>query len=168
MALEVDRAAIYGSGSDMQPTGVKHHSGINAVSFAQKGQPSFAELVQMETQIALNNADVNAMSYAFNAGIRGYAKTALKFPQTAASGTIWESGNTVNGYPASVSNQIKAGDVFFGNWADLIIAMWGGLDITVDPTASAPAAAPGLSCSKMSTLTSVVPKASATAQPPDP
>ncbi|MDC6408908.1 phage major capsid protein [Xylella fastidiosa subsp. multiplex] len=37
-----------------------------------------------------------------------------------------ESGNTVNGYPASVSNQIKAGDVFFGNWADLIIAMWGG------------------------------------------
>lgn len=133
MALEVDRAAIYGSGSDMQPTGVKHHSGINAVSFAQKGQPTFAELVQMETQIALNNADVNAMSYAFNAGIRGYAKTALKFPQTAASGTIWESGNTVNGYPASVSNQIKAGDVFFGNWADLIIAMWGGLDITVDP-----------------------------------
>ncbi|AIC11952.1 phage major capsid protein [Xylella fastidiosa] len=133
MALEVDRAAIYGSGSDMQPTGVKHHSGINAVSFAQKGQPTFAELVQMETQIALNNADVNAMSYAFNAGIRGYAKTALKFPQTAASGTIWESGNTVNGYPASVSNQIKAGDVFFGNWTDLIIAMWGGLDITVDP-----------------------------------
>ncbi|HHW4685773.1 MAG TPA: phage major capsid protein [Xylella sp.] len=133
MALEVDRAAIYGSGSGTQPKGIKQHSGINAVPFAKKGAPSFAELVQMETQIALGNADVEAMSYAFNAGIRGYAKTALKFPETAASGTIWESGNTVNGYATSVSNQIQPGDVFFGNWADLIIAMWGGLDLMVDP-----------------------------------
>ncbi|MCD8465347.1 phage major capsid protein [Xylella taiwanensis] len=74
MALEVDRAAIYGSGSGTQPKGIKQHSGINAVLFTKPGCPSFAELVQMETQIALGNADVDAMSYAFNAGIRGYAK----------------------------------------------------------------------------------------------
>ncbi|EWS78796.1 hypothetical protein AF72_04285 [Xylella taiwanensis] len=74
MALEVDRAAIYRSGSDTQPKGIKQHSGINAVPFAKPGGPSFAELVRMETQITLGNTDANAMSYAFNAGIRGYAK----------------------------------------------------------------------------------------------
>ncbi|QAU25345.1 phage major capsid protein [Dyella sp. M7H15-1] len=133
MALQIDRAAIYGNGSTNQPKGVTLQTGINAVPFAAAGKPTFEELVEMETKIALGNADVESMAYAFNAGIRGYAKTALKFPGTAASGTIWEQGNTVNGYATSVSNQIEPGDVLFGNWADLIIAMWGGLDLTVDP-----------------------------------
>jgi HK97 family phage major capsid protein/HK97 family phage prohead protease len=133
MALEIDRVAIYGTGSTYQPKGVKNITGINAVDFATAGQPTFAELVNMETQIALDDADVEAMSYAFNAGIRGYMKTALKFPSTAASGTIWEPGNTVNGYATNVSNQLASGDVFFGNWMDLVIAMWGGLELTVDP-----------------------------------
>lgn len=132
MALEIDRVAIYGTGTTNQPRGVKNITGINAVTFAGTN-PTFAELVDMETQIALDDADVDAMSYSFNAGMRGYMKTALKFPDTAASGTIWEPGKTVNGYETNVSNQIAAGDAFFGNWQDLVIAMWGGLELTVDP-----------------------------------
>ena len=46
---------------------------------------------------------------------------------------IWEPGNTVNGYRTEVTNQIVTGDVFFGNFADLIVGLWGGLDLTVDP-----------------------------------
>lgn len=132
MALEIDRVALYGSGTANMPTGVLNMTGINAVLFAA-ANPTFAELVEMETAIALDDADVASMSYAANASFRGYAKTALKFPGTAASGTIWEPGNTVNGYDAVTSNQLAAGDVWFGNWAELIIAMWGGLDLTVDP-----------------------------------
>lgn len=133
MALEIDRVAIYGSGGEFQPKGLKNYSGINAVDFATASQPSFAELVNMETQIALDNADVDSMSYAFNAAIRGHAKTTLKFPGVNGAQTIWEPGNTVNGYATDVSNQIASGDVFFGNWQDLVVAMWGGLELTVDP-----------------------------------
>lgn len=133
MALEIDRVAIYGTGGEFQPKGMKNYSGINAVDFATAGQPTFAELVDMETQIALDNADVDSMSYAFNAAIRGHAKTTLKFPASAGSQTIWEPGNTVNGYGTDVSNQVATGDVFFGNWNDLVVAMWGGLELTVDP-----------------------------------
>ena len=133
MALEIDRVAIYGTGTEFQPKGVKNYTGINAVDFASAGQPSFAELVNMETQIALDNADVDGMSYAFNAAIRGHAKTTLKFPGVNGAQTIWEPGNTVNGYATDVSNQIATGDVFFGNWLDLVVAMWGGLELTVDP-----------------------------------
>lgn len=134
VALELDRVAIYGSGNEFQPKGLKNYSGINGVDFAAAGQPTYAELVAMETAIALDNADVDAMSYAFNAAIRGHAKTTLKF-SGVASGTIWEPGNTVNGYATDVSNQIETGDVFFGNWQDLVVAMWGGLELTVDPYA---------------------------------
>jgi HK97 family phage major capsid protein/HK97 family phage prohead protease len=133
MALGIDRAGIYGSGTAFQPLGVANMTGVNAVALATAGQPSFDELVDMETAIALDNADVGAMSYAFNAAVRGSLKKTKRFPDSASDATIWEQGNTVNGYATDVSNQIDSGDVLFGNWADLIIAMWGGLDITVDP-----------------------------------
>jgi HK97 family phage major capsid protein len=46
---------------------------------------------------------------------------------------VEQPGNTINGYRAIVSNQVTAGDLFFGNFADLLIGMYGGLDILVDP-----------------------------------
>jgi HK97 family phage major capsid protein/HK97 family phage prohead protease len=130
LALTIDKAGYYGTGSDHQPLGIANQPGINAVAFADV-QPTFAELVEMETQVALDNADVASMAYVGNAAFRGYAKTALKFPGIA--GTIWEPGNTVNGYRAEVTNQIETGDVFMGNFSDLLVAMWGGLELLVDP-----------------------------------
>jgi hypothetical protein len=57
-------------------------------------------------------------------------KTTLK--ASGVSGYLWEGGDSVNGYRAMVSNQIPTGKIVFGNWADLIIGMWGALDITTD------------------------------------
>ena len=50
----------------------------------------------------------------------------------------------LNGYDAVVSNNIRAdytkgtsagvcSGMAFGNWADLLIGLWGGLDLLVDP-----------------------------------
>lgn len=134
LALTMDKAGYYGTGSDHQPLGIANHTGINAVDF-DAVQPTFAELVSMETQIALDNADVSSMAYVGNAAFRGNAKTSLKFPAAAIAqgGTIWEPGNTVNGYRTEITNQVDTGDVFMGNFADLLIAMWGGLELLVDP-----------------------------------
>lgn len=86
----------------------------------------------MESEIAADNADIGQMGYIGNARFRGNCKTAPKFGAGTES-TIWEPGNTINGYQCEISNQIAQGDVFFGNFADMIIGMWGGLDLTVDP-----------------------------------
>ena len=134
IALKIDHAAYYGSGSANQPLGLKNISGINAVNFAADN-PTFAELVKMESEIASDNAEADRMAYVINAAMRGHAKTTARFGSGTES-TIWEVGNTMNGYRTEVTNQIANGDVFFGNFADLIIALWGGLDITVDPYSS--------------------------------
>lgn len=133
VAQAIDKAGYYGSGTGDEPRGLKNYTGINAVDFATAGKPTFAELVQMETEIATDNADVNSMAYVGNAAFRGYAKTTSKLSGGADQGLIWEPGGTVNGYRTEITNQIAAGDVFFGNFADLIIGLWGGLDLTVDP-----------------------------------
>ena len=142
MALEIDRAGFYGTGSSNQPRGIANYAGINAVDFGGTGgadaggpgnsKPTFAELVQMETEVAADNADVGAMAYILNARMRGHLKTTPKFG-SGTEATIWEPGNTVNGYGTEVTNQVANDDVFFGNFADLLVGMWGGIEINVDP-----------------------------------
>lgn len=131
MSQAIDYAGWYGTGADGQPKGIKNYTGINAADFAGVN-PTFAELVNMESLIAADNADVDRMAYVMNAMMRGHCKTTPKFG-AGTEATIWEQGGTVNGYRSEITNQIVTGDVFFGNFADLVVALWGGLDLTVDP-----------------------------------
>lgn len=133
MAEQIDLKGYYGTGTGDTPTGIKATSGINSFNWATANTPLFTELVRMETEISNDNADVPSMAYVTNPTIRGYAKGARKIATATDSNTIWEPGNTINGYRTEITTQIAAGDVFFGNFADLWIGMWGGLDITVDP-----------------------------------
>lgn len=131
-ALEIDRAGIYGTNANNQPKGLTIQSGINTGMWATDNKPTYAELVAMESAIEADNADVNGMAYVFNTNLRGHMKTTRKFTD-GMDGTIWEPGNTVNGYRTEVSNTLADGDVVFGNWSDVLLGMWGGLDVTVDP-----------------------------------
>lgn len=132
LAVAIDKAYWYGPGTEHQPRGLRYQNGINAVDFAAANQPTYGELVDMETEVAADNADVGSMAYVGNARFRGHCKKTLQFPGVA-SDRIWEKGNTVNGYRTEITNQVAQGDVFFGNYADSIIALWGGLDLIVDP-----------------------------------
>lgn len=131
LAQAIDKAGYYGSGTANQPRGLKNYTGINAVDFAALW-PTYGELVQMESEIAADNADLGQMGYVGNARFRGALKTTQKFTGTNGA-PVWEMGDTVNGYRGLVTNQLVDGDVFFGNFGDLIIGLWGGLDLTVDP-----------------------------------
>jgi len=133
LSQAMDVAGFYGDGTGGAPVGIRNTAGVNSVSFTTAAKPTFAELVQMETEIALDNADVEAMAYVANAGFRGYAKTTRRLSTSTDSLALWEPGNTVNGYRAEITNQITAGHVFFGNFADFLIGLWGGLELTVDP-----------------------------------
>lgn len=130
--LGIDRAGYYGTGVGGMPLGLAHVTGLNSLPFAGI-YPTYTELVGMETEVAADNADVDGMVYVGNARFRGHCKTTRKFPDAVDGGTIWEPGKTVNGYTTEITNQIGNGDVFFGNFNDLIVGMWGGLELMVDP-----------------------------------
>lgn len=131
LALGVDRFGFYGDGVGNNPLGVINTPGINAVSFAA-AQPTFAELIEMETQVALDNALTDSVRYCGNSRLRGHCKSTEKFAGSNGQ-PIWESGNTINGSTAEITNQFDDGDVLYGNLADVYIGLWGGLDILVDP-----------------------------------
>jgi hypothetical protein len=68
--------------------------------------------------------------YLMNAAMRGGLKTKQK---DAGSGLFVMEGDLVNGYRGVLSNQVASGDLWFGNFADLIIGYFSGLDLMVDP-----------------------------------
>jgi HK97 family phage major capsid protein len=68
--------------------------------------------------------------YLMNAAMRGNLKTTKK---DAGSGIFLMEGTEVNGYTGVLSNQVASGDLWFGNFADLIIGYFSGLDLMVDP-----------------------------------
>ncbi len=130
MALEQARVALYGLGSSSQPEGLKLTTGINTKDFAAN-QPTYAELVDMETLVAADDADIDTMGYVTNATIYGGFKTTEKAANTAQF--VLEPGGTVNSYGVVRSNQVEAGDVFFGVWSQLVLGLFGAVDLQVNP-----------------------------------
>ena len=133
LAIAIDKGGLEGSGSSGQPTGILNTSGVNTVTAFAAAVPTFAEMVSLETAVAADNALLGNLAYITDAATAGGLKTKAK---DAGSGMFVLEGGEANGYPVIVSQQATAGNVYFGNFNDLLIGMWGGLDITVDPYTS--------------------------------
>lgn len=134
LALELDRVGLNGSGSSNQPLGIINTTGIGTQSLTSFG--TFAEYIGMETDVAVANADAGSLRYIINASARGALKSTEKASGTAQF--VYEN-DEINGYPVTVSNQLANNDALFGDFSQLIMAMWSGLDLTVDPYAGATA-----------------------------
>ena len=143
LGLAIQQAAINGTGVSNQPSGILTLVTSNAaVGGANGGAPTWQHMIDLETAVAVANADVGSMGYLTNARVRGRLKSTSKV--TGQNGFIWEDGGTpVNGYRVGVTNAVPSNlskgtgtnlaAILFGNFADLLIGMWGGLDLMVDP-----------------------------------
>ena len=130
IAIAIDLGALAGSGSSGQPTGVKNTSGVNTTTFAA-ANPTFAEIVGMESAVAADNALLGNLSYICKPADYGTLKTTSK--DSGSGQFVVEPDGRMNGYNVVRSNQVTSGDFYFGNFGDLLIGMYGSLDITVDP-----------------------------------
>mgnify|MGYP001040479378 CR=1 FL=1 len=131
LAIAIDKAGLEGTGANGQPTGILNTNGVNSVTNFAAANPTFAEVVTLETAVAEDNALMGNLSYIMPAGMYGALKTTEKAANTAQF--VVEPGGTINGYRGIVSNQATSGNLYFGNFDDLLIGMFGGLDLTVDP-----------------------------------
>jgi HK97 family phage major capsid protein/HK97 family phage prohead protease len=136
LSLEIDRAGIYGTGSTNQPLGLTNTTGLGSQTITGTG--TFAQYVEMETKVAVANADVASMYYIINATSRG----ALKTTEKSAGGTVGNFAlmdDTLNGYPVVVTNQLGTNDCLFGDFSQMILGLWSGLDLKVDDITGATA-----------------------------
>ena len=132
LALAIDNKALEGDGSSNTPTGVVSATGVGSVAFASAtaGAATWGEIVDVETEVSQDNALLGRLAYLTNAAEAGYLKQTVK---ESGQATYMMANGEMNGYPVVVTNNLTtAGQILFGNWADLLIGYWGGLDINID------------------------------------
>jgi HK97 family phage major capsid protein/HK97 family phage prohead protease len=146
LALELQRVAINGSGTAPEPRGILPTVGIGSVAGGTNGlAPNWSHIVGLETEVAQDNADEGTLGYLTNTRVRGRLKQTSKV--SGQNGFIWEGGE-VNGYQAQVTNAVPSNlvkgtsgavcsAIIFGNFAELIMGLWGGLELMVNPYTNA-------------------------------
>ena len=116
-------ATILGSeaGDAKKPAGM-----LNAV-VADSNAITYKDIVKMEADLEAKNVrgDIKFI-------VSPSAKAVLKSTAKNQNSFIME-GNEVNGYPVLSTSAVAGKGVIFGNFADLVIGQWGGIDLTVDP-----------------------------------
>ena len=139
-AVALDAAIFTGSGSSGQPTGVLSAANVNSIAIDTHGGPlTYNLLVQMETEVGIDNGLLDdTLAYVSNAKVQGKLKT---IPQIAGYPYYLMNDGKVNGYPFFMSNGIPSnlgtGSAFsaaiFGNWSEVLVGSWGGMQLIVDP-----------------------------------
>lgn len=139
-AVALQKAAIVGGGSN-EPSGILATSGIGSVVIGDNGGAiTWAKLVELETRVSTSNALLGNLAYLTNSKVAGALKTIERASNTARF--IMENGEA-NGYKVAQTNSVPSNlskgtgtnlsAMIFGNFNDLIVGQWGGLDIVVDP-----------------------------------
>jgi HK97 family phage major capsid protein/HK97 family phage prohead protease len=142
LGLAIQQAAISGTGQNNQPSGLLTLITPSVAGGTDGAAPTWANIIELETDVSVANADIGAMGYLTNAKVRGKLKGTTK--ANNQNGFVYEQGDMpLNGYRAGITNAVPSNltkgsgtnlsAIMFGNFADLLIGMWGGLDLTVDP-----------------------------------
>lgn len=150
MALGIDSACISGTGTSGQPRGILNTSGIGSVAMGTNGAAltNLDTFIDLERAVDVANALNGSLYYLTNARVVAAAK---KLKDTSnrplwtpdySNTTLGTAGN-LNGYPMANSNQMPSNltkgtgtnlsAMIFGNFNDLLIGMWGGLEILPNP-----------------------------------
>lgn len=152
IALGVDSAVLYGSGSAFQPLGVANQGGIGSIVGGANGSVlTLDDLIDLETFVMSSNADENSLAYLTNAKTVGTLKKLksttgqylwTNSPQGQRSGTPGE----INGYTVARTNQARSNltkgtgtnlsEIFFGDWSQVIVGEWGVVEILPNPYAA--------------------------------
>ena len=132
IAVAIDAAALAGSGSSNQPTGILATTGIGSVSFSSAGAPTFAEIVAIESAIAADNAMGANMAFVTTPALAGTLKTTTK---DSGSGRFVSEENAIMGYSVNPTSSMTANTILLGDFSQLMIAQFGAIEVITERNA---------------------------------
>jgi len=132
IAVAIDAAALAGTGSSNQPTGILATTGIGSVSFSSAGAPTFAEIVSIESAISADNAMGQNMAFVTTPALAGTLKTTTK---DSGSGRFVSEENAIMGYSVNPTSSMTANTILLGDFSQLMIAQFGAIEVITERNA---------------------------------
>jgi HK97 family phage major capsid protein len=134
IAVEVDEKVIAGDGTGNTPVGIINATGVNAEEYLIGGI-DWASLVLFETDVlSANIAGPGSFAYLTTPAGLGDAKTTEK---ATGNGQYLMADGQINGYQAASSMNVPTDAWIFGDFSQVLVGMWGVVDIQVDVAALA-------------------------------
>lgn len=139
LAELLDAAAIAGTGTNNQPRGILHTSGIGSVSIGTNGGSiTYDALADLMGMVEDANAAGGSMGFLTTTKVR---RQIAKLKDTAGNPlgvpVAFQGATTAfsNIVPATGTKGTGTGlaAVIYGNWSDLLTGVWSELDILVNP-----------------------------------
>lgn len=136
-ALAIDLAALKGDGLGNSPTGITNTTDVQTQTVADLVDkvPTWAEAVGFVTKLEEQNVDDGSMAFVCHPGVVGGMKTTPKDPGSGRF--VMSDKGEVAGIEVLRSSQLSAGRTILGSWSNLLVGMWGALEVTPDPAAKA-------------------------------
>lgn len=140
-ALAVDSGVLVGSGTGGQPTGIKNVAGVGTAAAGDMATIAYQGILDYQVAVATANVVPARGGYVTTPTVASKLMNRTKFPNTATplwDGNLWDANGDagVGGFPGMSTNQMPAGAMYFGDWASVIVAEWGVLEITTNPYAN--------------------------------
>lgn len=147
LAIEIDDKSINGSGSSNQPTGILSASGTTDIDHGTNGgAETYAFVLSYAQGIEDNNAPEDSLGWLTTPGVK-YSLMDTPRQGSGVEGNFVVSPlnpNQLLGYrlasstivPSNLTKGSSSGVChasIFGNWSELIVGQWGGVDLLVDP-----------------------------------
>lgn len=134
LARAIEKAAFSGTGENGQPTGLDNITGVQTVAM-NVAAPTKANLVEFWSKLYTANVNGNK-AFIGSPVVKAALCSSLDIKEgsksnVAAAHYLCEGGK-VEGYDFLMSNLCGAGKLYFGDWKNLVLAFWSGLDLTVD------------------------------------
>ena len=134
IGIAVDSAVISGPGTSGAPKGILNTTGVGTGSIATT---TLSTLTGIQGTVGAANVVPVRGGWAGNFTVSAGLRARNEFANTYSPiwyGSVWDG--MMLGYPALASNQIPSGDLFFGDWAQIVVAEWGVLEVEVNPYAN--------------------------------
>lgn len=134
----IDAAAINGGGAN-EPSGILQTSGIGDVTTS--GTLSYAKVLELEEDVISANALKGNLAFITTPGVRKNLRSTFT-NSTYGEIPLWTSNpdgtGNILGYKAFATNNVPSNisgkhAIIFGNFSELLIGQWGGIDVIVDP-----------------------------------
>ena len=132
LAEAIDLAAIQGSGTSNQPTGILNQSGILTDTWSNSpAEFLWDDVLEMERLLITNKALKGNLAALCDAATYKTTKSTVKSSGDSV-GLLAEPDGTMNGYPLKATTFMPANTVLFGNWNELIVVNWGAIALEID------------------------------------
>ena len=145
LAVEIERAALAGSGDGIEPRGIITTPGVKELQMGKN--LTWPGVLALPAAVGTANVPMGKPGFVGTAAIRAKAMATLAAPGVASQFVMTDMG-TMAGYKFAATNQIpvtpattgsgatpELSTLVFGAWENLIVGVWDALDLTTNPWA---------------------------------